>query len=143
MNDFIIADLARKSIKVDSTPEEFEDGRVPTSILSEHGRKANAMVTSFVNPYLAKMEYFVPWIKYGVDYRDVKGMAYMGTLRNMDVYGVPGMPENQMIAYQRENIGLQISPILIHLETRWRLYLMEEYNLWLTKPNSSVFITLS
>jgi len=142
-NKIIIDSLTEQSIKIDSTLEEFDEGKQPIKLLDEHKRHATTVLASFNNSYLENIERFTSWYDYGVEYRDEKGSAHIGSLRHLDVFGVPEMLENQLIIYDKEQIGLNISPIRILLETKYLLNLEEEINLWQIKPNSSVSIVLN
>ena len=142
-NTRIIGSLGENSIQILSTIDEFDQGNQAILRLDEEGRYADTILMSFLNPQLKKMDEFVTWYEYGPEIKKEKGSAFFGTLRHMDVYGVPGMEKDLLLIYEKEKIGLNISPLETHLETRWILHIIEDLNVWQIKPNSCIIVTLT
>jgi hypothetical protein len=140
----VIEALRKQSIPIVSKIDDFDQGRQAIKKLDEEGKYANIVLTSFINPYLKSMDGFVYWYKYGPRFKkdEEKGSAFIGTLRHMDVFGVPGIDQNLFLIYEKEKIGLNISPLRTCLETEWLLHVYEELNVWQIEPNSCVSITI-
>ena len=124
------------SIQETISIEEFNQGNKAIDTLDEKGRYADTVLSSFVNPHLKEMDEFVQWYKFGPQFREEKGHAFIGKLRHLDVFGVPQMNENQFVVYEKQNVGLNISPLRAELESRYLLHVNVDLCVWLIKSDS-------
>ena len=141
-NRLLMNSLHDKVSQLSLTTSEFDNGKKAIQILNSEKRYADTIITSFTNPFLKKMNDFIIWYKYGPEVKKEKGTTFLGNLNYLDVYGVPGISNDRVFVYEKNNIGLNISPLDVHLESFVLLSLVERLNIWEIKQKSCLSITL-
>ncbi|MGD0804287.1 MAG: hypothetical protein ABSA11_09465 [Candidatus Bathyarchaeia archaeon] len=137
-----IIDLLSRSREVEWTLEEFDQGKKAIESLNGHGVNADTILTSFVNPDLKTMDEYMIFPKYGPEIKKEKGITFMGTLKGLDVYGVPQMEKNQFLIYEKQNVGVNISPLRTYLESTELLAISQTLNAWSIKRNGCISVKI-